>query len=771
MAETMASITIRPMSQASAMPDATPTISVIVPVHNGAAMLRACLRGLAESEDRDFEVLVADDGSTDPEVGRILADAPVDFVSRGQRQGPAAARNRAAATARGRYLLFLDADVRVRSDVIARMKKAFADDPSIDAVFGSYDDAPAECGIVSQFKNLLHHYVHQHGREEASTFWSGCGAIKREVFREMGGFDESHGRPCIEDIELGGRLSRGGHRIRLDKGIQATHLKRWTLTGMIRCDVFDRGIPWTQLLLKNRQLPNDLNLKTSQRLSVGLAGMLVLAIITSLAGAPLVGALVAAASVFGIAALNRDLYGYFTQVRSFGFATAALPLHIVYFLCCGIGATLGSGAFFGKALVARAASSRFLSVAGADALAKLAGFVGLGAVVRAMGLDAFGQWQWGLALVAVVQTAAAFGLDRFAVREIARSPNRLGDLAPTFLAVRLATALTLYLGLVIVTRLAPPFHDLADIWPAIGLLLVADALTPVWALEGLRRTGLLAATTLARQFMFLGLVAIVLTASGAMGSVIAAQVVAEFALAGGLLFWLARAVPRLRPPMPPRQWFRLWRSSAAIGVARMLRSVSLGCDLLLLGMLSPMAEVGRYAAAYRLFLPAVAVAATYFIVVFPRWARRDAKLRRSVRQSLRETLIPALVLGAAVIACAETILRASFGEDGVGAVPLLRGLVLAGIVNFVGGHYRFELLARDRETTDLAITAASSVVHVAGKAALIAILGAAGAALGMILGEASLAFLGWRAVAGRRSPALISALPHDSHAPATEAAS
>src|SRR5262245_59310516 len=105
----------------------------------------------------------------------------------------------------------------------------------------------------------------------ASTFWSGCGAIKRSVFLKSGGFDTRYDRPCIEDIELGARLYKAGHRIIINKGIQVTHLKRWNLWSMLKADVLDRGIPWTELILRERSLPNELNLKISQRLSAALA--------------------------------------------------------------------------------------------------------------------------------------------------------------------------------------------------------------------------------------------------------------------------------------------------------------------------------------------------------------------------------------------------------------------------------------------------------------------------------------------------------------------
>ena len=177
---------------------------------------------------------------------------------------------------RSRLIFFLDADVAVHPETLGRALARFERDPALTALFGSYDDQPGRAGLVSQYRNLLHHFVHQQGDfrdgiRPAHTFWTGCGMIRRDVFLEFGGFDPRlYPRPAIEDIELGYRLTRAGHRIVLARDVLATHMKRWTLPEMVRTDIFRRGVPWMLLIKRTGTIETDLNVKVDQKACVAL---------------------------------------------------------------------------------------------------------------------------------------------------------------------------------------------------------------------------------------------------------------------------------------------------------------------------------------------------------------------------------------------------------------------------------------------------------------------------------------------------------------------
>jgi glycosyltransferase involved in cell wall biosynthesis len=251
----------------------TPTVSVVIPAYNSVRCLTACLQALAASETQPLECIVVDDGSTDASA-ETASRYGAKVLSTGGRTGPAHARNIGARQAAGEIIFFIDSDVCVHRDTLSRLISDFKGKPELDAVIGSYDDSPEQQDVLSMYRNLMHRYVHQHGNTQATTFWSGCGAIRRSVFLQYGGFDETYRRPAIEDIELGYRLVAGGHTIMLDRDVEVKHLKRWTFLNLVKTDFFDRGIPWTELILRDGRMPNDLNVQLSERVSVALAFML-----------------------------------------------------------------------------------------------------------------------------------------------------------------------------------------------------------------------------------------------------------------------------------------------------------------------------------------------------------------------------------------------------------------------------------------------------------------------------------------------------------------
>ena len=141
------------------------TLSAIVPATNRPSTLGACCTALGAGVSVPEQVVVVEEPS---------------------HVNAAGARNLGASRAEGSVLLFVDADVEVRADAVARIRSRFEADPGLTALFGSYDDSPSAPGVVSGFRNLLHHHVHQNAPGLATTFWTGLGAVRKDAFESVG---------------------------------------------------------------------------------------------------------------------------------------------------------------------------------------------------------------------------------------------------------------------------------------------------------------------------------------------------------------------------------------------------------------------------------------------------------------------------------------------------------------------------------------------------------------------------------------------------------
>ncbi|MEQ1896968.1 MAG: glycosyltransferase [Vicinamibacterales bacterium] len=329
----------------------TLSLSVVVPFHRDLAQLQRCLEGvnaagraLASSADLREVIVVADGAVNDPR--ETTAEAGARLLAIDGPRGPAVARNRGAETASGDVIVFIDADVVTGEQAFARMATVLVAEPEVSAVFGAYDEEPAHPAFLSQCRNLAHAFTHQRSSRDAATFWAGLGAVRRNVFRAVGGFDERFERPSVEDIDLGYRILAAGHRIVLDPTIQGKHLKRWTLRSSVIADVRDRGVPWIQLMYRYGGMRNDLNVTVAYRTCVVVAYLLVACLVGAwrwprlLAGVPL--------ALAALWFLDRPFYQFFSRKRGFTFALRWFPFHILHHLTNGVSFVVGTTLWAGK---------------------------------------------------------------------------------------------------------------------------------------------------------------------------------------------------------------------------------------------------------------------------------------------------------------------------------------------------------------------------------------------------------------------------------------
>ena len=286
-------------------------ISVVVPAYNAAATIGACLESLlAQSVPRHrYEVIVVDDGSDD-QTGEIVADHGVCLLTQ-PHQGPARARNRGVAEARGEIVLFTDADCVPATDWIGQMVMPF-EDPEVVGVKGAY--RTRQKGIVPRFVQCEYEerYARMARLRQIDFIDTYAAGYRREVFLQQGGFDIRYPSASVEDQEFSFRLAERGYKMIFNPQAVVCHQHPRTVGAYFKRK-FNIGY-WKVMVLQRhpQKAVRDSHTPQSLKVQMGVVLLLIpvvgLVVLTGLVLPALVAAILYGFSVlpFVIRTLPRD---------------------------------------------------------------------------------------------------------------------------------------------------------------------------------------------------------------------------------------------------------------------------------------------------------------------------------------------------------------------------------------------------------------------------------------------------------------------------------
>ena len=208
----------------------TPTLSLIIAIYNRKDELFELLNSLGFQSDKDFEVIVVDDGSQIallPTIELFQDQFPIEFY-RKENTGPGLSRNYGAARAKGDYLIFLDSDVIVEKDYIENVKKSILEIPC-DA-FGGADKAHRGFNLMQKAISYamtsffttggIRGNKRGVGKFQPRSFNMG---VRREAFKEIGGFSDLR---VGEDPDLSMTLWENGYTTAFFDNIAVYHKRR-----------------------------------------------------------------------------------------------------------------------------------------------------------------------------------------------------------------------------------------------------------------------------------------------------------------------------------------------------------------------------------------------------------------------------------------------------------------------------------------------------------------------------------------------------------------
>lgn len=232
-----------------------PFLSIVIPAFNAAKILPRLLDSIYNTQGfRDFEVIVVDDRSLDNTSKIVESYKPkVEYLLLKRNSGPARARNEGVKKAKGKVVLFLDADVICYVDTVSRIAKAFIKDPDLTAITGVWTRPKRSKKFFSNYKALRDwsYWINERQRKGYYYLFSTrIAAIKKEVFLRLGGFNQMYKKADIEDIEFTYKIA-SRYAVIFDEKIKVRH--EFEDFGPIVKKYFRRSFFWSQLFSQRRK--------------------------------------------------------------------------------------------------------------------------------------------------------------------------------------------------------------------------------------------------------------------------------------------------------------------------------------------------------------------------------------------------------------------------------------------------------------------------------------------------------------------------------------
>jgi len=327
-----------------------PDISIIIPTHNASRIIDTVLSSVSSNAGIDKEVIVVDDASTD-NTTEIVQKHPCRLIALKEQSGPSHARNRGAREARSSILMFMDSDALIEPDTLGKILLKFKENPGAACISGVFEKNPDHSSLCAKYRDLQLHYWHRTTTGDASVFILTAGAIRKEVFFEVGGFSTSFGKFAdIEDYEIGHRIAKK-YRMITAPDIRFHHLEHASPLPVLVAKLFRRARMWVPLFLQRKQF--EKNYATRNRalavLCVGTAACMTCLSLYWHAG------IYAAAVLTGLFFM-LDLGFYLFLLKQGGpfFLIVAAGLHLLLSVVLFSGAVVGGLGFLLKKLSGRA---------------------------------------------------------------------------------------------------------------------------------------------------------------------------------------------------------------------------------------------------------------------------------------------------------------------------------------------------------------------------------------------------------------------------------
>ena len=407
-------------------------------------------------------------------------------------------------------------------------------------------------------------------------------------------------------------------------------------------------------------------------------------------------------------------------------------------------------------------AANFALLSSGELLSKVFAVIAFAYLARVLGPAEFGNLELTLAVIVFLTLLVDSGLGPYGARELAKNRALVNRLATHIVLIRCALAIAVYSLLAISLALIETASSVKTLLLLYGLTLLGLPGILSWIFQGHDLMHYVATASIIRWSLFTA--GTLLYVRGPEDTWIV-PLVEGSAIAGVVAFYLfgfrSRFGP-LRHAIDRPFGLSILRQALPIGGSELIWALKIYFATVLLGILHGGPGVGWFGAAHRIVVSVHTFVWLYFFNLLPAIARSShgtvEGLQRLMRASMQLTMWLAVFLGTIGTALAEPVVASVYGSQYQEAVAPFRILIWFIPLALVSGHYRYVLIAYDRQQLEFLGAACGASVNVILNLALIPLYGLQGAAWALVASEGLIWALGYYFV--RRTITPIPSWPH-----------
>ncbi|QQS41687.1 MAG: oligosaccharide flippase family protein [Acidobacteriota bacterium] len=399
----------------------------------------------------------------------------------------------------------------------------------------------------------------------------------------------------------------------------------------------------------------------------------------------------------------------------------------------------------------------FFSLAGAEAFSKVITFLAFAYLARLFGASGFGYIEWAAAALMCASLIVDQGFSAYGTREIAKSPERTGQLVAEIVTARFILAITSYSALaaaVLLIDLEPVMRSLLLIYGASLLIL---PLLLQWVFQGHDRMNVVALAQVIRQTVFVGVVFLFVKGTEDLYVVGVAEIagVACAALFTSVLYRIGFAKLAV---WKPALSYGLFREGFPIGLSQMFWTAKMFGATFLVGVVADSRETGLFAGAMRIYIALHTFVWLYYANLLPSlsrgWDLKDGSFRRLIFGSMKLVVPGSLGIAVVWVFLSSWAMGTAYGPGFVEGGQALAWLAGAFACAAISGHFRFGLIAAGFQNQEMWTSAAGAIAALVLIPVGYSYAGIGGCAAGLFIGEVLVLLLsgvfGWQLLFGVR---------------------